>query len=65
MTFASRHLALRARLGDLVDISAGVYADDVDGFREGVESETQLRVRQANLNRIVDRAGTIVDRHSP
>jgi hypothetical protein len=57
-------LALGARLGDIIDVSAGVYADGVGGFRDGVESDTHLRVRRASLDRIVDRAAAIVDRHS-
>jgi hypothetical protein len=58
------HLALRARLGNVLDVVAGVHvtADEAEVDVHGIETDTQLQVRPANLHEIIDRAAAILDR---
>jgi hypothetical protein len=59
-------LALRAKLGTVLDVIAGVHAnaDDAGLDLRGVAARTQLRVRPAELRALVDRAAAVLDRDS-
>jgi hypothetical protein len=59
-------LALRAKLGTVLDVIAGVHAnaDDAELDLRGVAARTQLRVRPTELRALVDRAAAVLDRDS-
>lgn len=59
------HIALDARLGNLLKITAGADAkiDKVKLVIEGVEAEAHLKVRLDNVAAIIDRTLTTVDRN--
>jgi hypothetical protein len=59
------HLALRAKLANLLQVVAGVHIHlgKVEVDIKGVEAEAMLKVRLENLYDILDRALTTLDRH--
>jgi hypothetical protein len=60
------HLALRAKLGAVLDVIVGVHAN-ADGAEldvHGIDARTQLRVRPTNLRAVLDRATAVFDRDS-
>src|SRR5215211_1210502 len=59
------HLALRAKLANLLQVVAGVHISlgKVEVDIKGVEAEAQLKVRLENLYDILDRALTTLDRN--
>lgn len=59
------HLALDARLGNLLKLTAGADAsvDKVKIDIKGVKAQVQLRVHLANVAAIIDRTLTTVDRN--
>jgi hypothetical protein len=60
------HLALRAKLGTVLDVIAGVHAnaEDAELDVKGIDAQTHVRVRPADLCAIVDRAAAVFDRGS-
>ena len=60
------HLALRATLDNMLDVTAGAHAstsDDVGITVNGVETETLLHLQPVHLKELVDRAESIFRRH--
>jgi hypothetical protein len=59
------HLALRAKLANLLQVVAGVHVSvgKVEVDIKGVEAEARLKVRLENLYDILDRALTTLDRN--
>ena len=59
------HLALRAKLANLLQVVAGVHISlgKVEVDIKGVEAEARLKVRLENLYDILDRALTTLDRN--
>jgi hypothetical protein len=59
------HLALRAKLANLLQVVAGVHVSlgKVEVDISGVEAEAELKVRLENLYDILDRALTTLDRN--
>jgi hypothetical protein len=57
------HLALRAMLGNVLDVIAGIHvnADELEADVRGIEADMQLQVRPANLDEVVDRAAAILE----
>jgi hypothetical protein len=60
------HLALRAKVGDLLQVTAGVHVSlgKVEVDIKGVEAEAKMTVRLEQLYEILDRALTTLD-HNP
>src|SRR5215217_8184726 len=61
------HLSLRTKLGNLVQLVAGVHVHcgKVELDIKGVDAEAMLKVRLENLYDILDRALTTIDRNPP
>ena len=59
-------LALSARLGQALDLVAGVHAEaDGEVAVRGIESETRQRLRRRTLVEIIDRAAPTLQPNHP
>jgi hypothetical protein len=58
------HLALRARLGNVLDVIAGIHvnAKEMEADVRGIQANTRLLLRSGNLLELIDRAKTSLDR---